>query len=59
MERSGFSTGHEIDRVAAPDEVSVVECARILSFFDRDGTATLNYSEFMRLLQASGGFTPR
>ena len=55
LERAGFPLEgdgrHEIDRVPIPGEVSVVECARLMSFFDRDGDGTLRYNEFMRLLQ--------
>ena len=48
MEKSGFQTTGttKTDQLNhSQGDVSVVECARILSFFDRDGDGTLHYNE--------------
>lgn len=51
LEGAGVAVGHEIDRAKA--QVSEEEAARMLAYFDRSCTGTLQYNEFMRLLQGT------
>ena len=51
LEGAGVAVGHEIDRARA--QVTEEEAARMLAYFDRSCTGTLQYNEFMRLLQGT------
>lgn len=51
LEGAGVAVGHEIDRARA--KVTEEEAARMLAYFDRSCTGTLQYNEFMRLLQGT------
>eukprot|EP00435_Cladocopium_sp_Y103_P056183 s11_g18.t2 len=51
LEGAGVAVGHEIDRARA--RVTEEEAARMLAYFDRSCTGTLQYNEFMRLLQGT------
>ena len=51
LEGAGVAVGHEIDRARAC--VTQEEAARMLAYFDRNSTGTLQYNEFMRLLQGT------
>lgn len=51
LEGAGIAVGHEIDRAKA--QVSEEEAARMLAYFDRSCSGTLQYNEFMRLLQGT------
>lgn len=51
LEGAGVAVGHEIDRGRA--KVTEEEAARMLAYFDRSCAGTLQYNEFMRLLQGT------
>jgi len=51
LTRAGVAITGEIDRAGA--DVTPEEAARLLAYFDRDGDGSLEYNEFMRVLQDS------